>query len=57
MNGQELFEWLQAIPEDERKNSKCFVEILGDIEDLVTAKYYKKHEPQKQKPTIYLIYK
>lgn len=54
MNGQELFEWLDAIPKEDRKKAKCIIESIEScVEDepLITAKYYKSSNK------IYLIHK
>lgn len=55
MNGQQLFEWLQAIPKEQLEKSRIILEVgrVG-VEELTTAKFHVKGEPQ---PTIYLIHK
>lgn len=58
MTGQELFEWLEAIPEVDRRKAMCILETSSNFEKLTTAKIYTNtlNELNKKK-TIYLINK
>jgi len=53
MTGQELYEWLQAIPEEDRRRARCTLEVAAEHEDLVTAKIYTEGDGKR----IYLINK
>lgn len=56
MNGEELFQWLAAIPAEERQGSRVWLETPTDNEELVTAKCYDQNRDGKI-DTIYLIHK
>lgn len=57
MNGQDLFEWLSGISEEERRSSQVWLEAHSlDNEKLVTAKVYDQNKDGKL-DTIYLIHK
>lgn len=54
MNGQELYKWLAAISEEDRRAAECSLEGNGDTVPLVTAKIYTEFGTKKR---IYLIHK
>lgn len=56
MNGQDLWEWLNAIPEEERRNSKVLLQATRRVQPLTTAHVYDENRDGKL-DAIYLIYK
>lgn len=58
MTGQELFEWLQAIPEEDRKKAEITLEA-EKFHPLIVGKFYRTPGSYgvPEKLSIYLIYK
>lgn len=56
MTAQDLFEWLSALSEEERRNCRLLLEGDGDTAPCVTAEVYDEDRDGKV-DTVYLIYK